>query len=256
MELQADRIAKASALAEPGPIRGIKLLNLETACCVARLGTLTAAARLLCTTQPAVSARIRELEHSLGMKLFRRQKFGVELTEEGREFLAEVEPLLLRLQQVSTSVRRGSSAANIIRLGNGSPCLDWLPLLVREFQARTPRVRFDIKTEHTNALLHKIELRTLDVGIAAGPIDASRFHSVSVGFDRMLWVTSANDPHLALDLNAYLSKVFVWCGPTDSFYWPTVMREVLQLGVAPGRLNHIASMLEAKAMVLIGSPFV
>ena len=45
----------------------LNLVNAETLCWIARLGTFTAAAERLFTTQSAVSARMRELEQSLGI---------------------------------------------------------------------------------------------------------------------------------------------------------------------------------------------
>ena len=54
-------------------IRRITLVNLETLCAIARLGTFRAAADKLNTTQPAVSARVREVEDMVGRPLFQRR---------------------------------------------------------------------------------------------------------------------------------------------------------------------------------------
>jgi LysR family transcriptional activator of nhaA len=51
---------------------------------VARLGSVSAAARELHVTQPTVSAQIRSLEEQIGEKLFRRAGRGLALTETGR----------------------------------------------------------------------------------------------------------------------------------------------------------------------------
>ena len=47
-------------------MRRLSLTNLETLCWIARLGTFTAAAERLNTTQPAVSNRVKELEQAIG----------------------------------------------------------------------------------------------------------------------------------------------------------------------------------------------
>ena len=65
-------------------MRELTTTNLEVAVWIARLGSFTAAAERMHTTQPAVSARVKELEGTLGQKLFVRQGRGVELR--GREF--------------------------------------------------------------------------------------------------------------------------------------------------------------------------
>lgn len=52
---------------------------------------LTKAAQQLHITQPSVSYAIKQMEETLGLKLFHRLSKGVELTEEGRALLTYVE---------------------------------------------------------------------------------------------------------------------------------------------------------------------
>lgn len=63
----------------------------------ARYKNLTKAANELHITQPSVSYAIKQMEDSLGLKLFHRLSKGVELTEEGRALLEYVEPSLVML---------------------------------------------------------------------------------------------------------------------------------------------------------------
>lgn len=84
-------------------MRRLSLTNLETLCWIARLGSFTAAAQRLNTTQPAISGRIRELEQSLGVQLFRRQGRKMELTILGRELVERSQPLIDRLEDVVTA---------------------------------------------------------------------------------------------------------------------------------------------------------
>lgn len=53
---------------------------------VCKCGSLTAAANVLMTSQPAVTRTIHNLESAIGCRLFIRSKNGVELTPEGRTF--------------------------------------------------------------------------------------------------------------------------------------------------------------------------
>ena len=57
-------------------MRKLTTTNLELAVWIARLGSFTAAAERMHTTQPAVSARVKELEDTLGHRLFVRQGRG------------------------------------------------------------------------------------------------------------------------------------------------------------------------------------
>src|SRR5437588_5878275 len=61
------------------------LPHLETFTHAAELNSFTAAGQVLGLTQAAVSQRVRALEQSLGVSLFRRQGGHVLLTDEGRQ---------------------------------------------------------------------------------------------------------------------------------------------------------------------------
>ncbi|WP_417607013.1 LysR substrate-binding domain-containing protein [Oceanimonas baumannii] len=65
----------------------------------ARHSSYSAAAAELCVTQAAVSQQIRNLETSLGCRLFVRRGTGMVLTHEGRELLPFVEQGLAQLER-------------------------------------------------------------------------------------------------------------------------------------------------------------
>lgn len=58
---------------------------------IARLGTLTRAARELHVTPAALTARLKQLEGDIGLGLFDRTPAGLKITEAGREVLSAVE---------------------------------------------------------------------------------------------------------------------------------------------------------------------
>lgn len=64
---------------------------------VARHGQLSSAAAALNLSQPGLSQRIKNLELSLGVTLFKRVHRGVELTRDGADLLARVEPPMNQL---------------------------------------------------------------------------------------------------------------------------------------------------------------
>ncbi|CAN7365328.1 LysR substrate-binding domain-containing protein [Acidovorax sp. LjRoot129] len=79
----------------------MSLLCLESS---ARLGSFTAAALELHLTQGAVSRQVQTLEERLGVALFIRRRNALALTDAGRYYLAEVEPLLQRLDRATSTV--------------------------------------------------------------------------------------------------------------------------------------------------------
>jgi len=67
--------------------RRIKLHDLHVLMAVVQAGSMSKAAALLNTTQPAISRSIAELEHAIGVRLLERNAQGVEPTQYGRALL-------------------------------------------------------------------------------------------------------------------------------------------------------------------------
>lgn len=63
------------------------LTQLRYIIAVADTGSMNEAAKLLFISQPSLSQAVKELEMEIGVELFRRSNRGVQVTEEGTEFL-------------------------------------------------------------------------------------------------------------------------------------------------------------------------
>ncbi len=72
----------------------IGLHHLDTLSWIIKLGTFRAAAERLNTTQPAISARIREIEERLDVELFQRVGRRMEPTARARQLVQQCQPLL------------------------------------------------------------------------------------------------------------------------------------------------------------------
>ncbi|WP_446717152.1 LysR family transcriptional regulator [Bifidobacterium angulatum] len=63
------------------------LQQLRYLIAVAEKGSITEAAKSLFISQPSLSNAIREVEQSIGFRIFNRHRTGVTLTAKGVEFL-------------------------------------------------------------------------------------------------------------------------------------------------------------------------
>ena len=235
-------------------MRNLTTASLELATWIAKLGSFTAAAERLHTTQPAVSARVRELEEAVGQKLFLRQGRGVELTVEGREFVRSADLLLRQISELSLSFSK-ETAAGMVRLGTSSICLDLLAALTLRISRTMPKVSYDVEIARASRLLDRLEAHKLDVAIVSGPIDQNKFKTMSLGYDRMLWVTSPAvlQERRGSQPQERLAGLPVWCVHRDSFYWSDAIRKLLPHGVEPERVNAIDNTLGAMRIVTSGS---
>ena len=76
--------------------------QLRTFLTVERIGSVVRAAQILNVTQPAVTARIKNLEAALGAELFERSSTGLKLTKHGELLLAHAE----RLEHVADKIEQ------------------------------------------------------------------------------------------------------------------------------------------------------
>ena len=81
------------------------LRGLRTFCVAARHESFTLAADELFITSSAVSHQVRSLEQELGVQLFERGSRELKLTETGKAFFDEVQPVIERLDDIARSYR-------------------------------------------------------------------------------------------------------------------------------------------------------
>jgi len=89
------------------------LRNLRAFCVAAHHGSFRIAADELCLTPSAVSHQMKELEDSLGVRLFERKTRAVELTSAGHTLHEEVAPLLEAIDRSLMRLARRNSRATL-----------------------------------------------------------------------------------------------------------------------------------------------
>lgn len=126
----------------------MQLALLETFRAVIEQGSTLAAARTLGLTQSAVSRRIAQLEETLGLELFRRDRGRLVPTRECRALQGQMLVLVDRgaqLTQLAKELRAGNSPAMRLRVAvPGSLTLSILPRILRDFLAQNDRVQVEL----------------------------------------------------------------------------------------------------------------
>ena len=136
-------------------------------------GSLTAAARELCISQPAVSQAVRQLEKETGIKLFLRTSQGVQLTKEGellyRYVKAGVESLLEGEKMVERVLGMGMGE---VRIGASDMTLQFflLPYL-EEFHRKFPKIKVNVSNAPTPETIKSLEDGRIDFGVVTTPFE-------------------------------------------------------------------------------------
>jgi DNA-binding transcriptional LysR family regulator len=145
----------------------LTLRQLRAFVAVARLGRFNLAAERLHVTQSALSMLIRELERSLGLRLFDRHTRMVRLTDAGGEFLPVAEKTLADLETAVSASRdlatlkrgRVSVATSTVLAGT------LLPWAIREFTARFPGIRCVLKDCVEQEIPQRVKSGDVDLGV-------------------------------------------------------------------------------------------
>ncbi|MBD2867626.1 LysR family transcriptional regulator [Paenibacillus arenilitoris] len=138
----------------------------------AQSGNFTKAAQRLHVTQPSVSYAIKQMEETLGLKLFHRLSKGVELTEEGKALLAYVEQsfsLLGAAQKHVQDLKRLKEGE--IRLGASDSLIKHLLLpQLNRYHAAYPGIRIRLTHGRTPDIAQRLKEGLIDFAIVHMPL--------------------------------------------------------------------------------------
>ena len=138
----------------------------------ARLESFKFAADELCVTHGAVSRHIQQLESWLGKPLFERFNRGVQLTEAGRLYLAEVGASFDRIA-IATSRQLEQGKQRVLRVSAlATFALRWLVPRLSTFQFLHPTIEVRLTT--SNEPIERIR-DEVDIVIRGGPSDADGY---------------------------------------------------------------------------------
>lgn len=167
------------------------LQQIETFYWIARLGSFHAAARHLHLAQPTISARIRELEIALGLKLFEREKYRAEMTVAGRDVLQQAEKMLQLADELAKTAGRRNPLRGLLRLGaNESAAMVGLIELLSRLKASYPELQVELTIDVGTTLSRKLNARELDIAILSDPISAPHVVDEVIGKVALQWVAS------------------------------------------------------------------
>jgi DNA-binding transcriptional LysR family regulator len=193
------------------------------------------AAARLSMTQPPLSQAIRALEETLGVELFARTKRSVELTLVGADLLPEVRRLLASaegLRPLAQSLARGE--AGVLSLAFVSTAdYGLLPLLLRDFGARHPRVRLQLTEATSDVQIDELVAGRIDAGLVIAPLPPRHAAQLS-------WLPIAREP-LVIAMSSEMAERVEGRGAAAGAEWldtPISLRDVVDapLVIFPRRL--------------------
>ncbi len=212
---------------------------------VARYLSFTEAADALNLTQPAVSAKIKSLEATLGTSLFQRLGRRIELTQAG-EYLLEEGPQLVdlegRLVAEIEAIKQGKFSSLTIGCMADVAC-DWLPKKFYEYRRRCPDVKTACQQFNEVEALYRA-LKNGDIDLGFSDLSFSAFDEIATAtIDTVTYSLVVSQSHnLAQQSWASLKELTQesWVLLPEGFPSRIILQKRMQeLGLSLGDFAHV-----------------
>ncbi|MFK7859384.1 MAG: LysR family transcriptional regulator [Granulosicoccus sp.] len=171
----------------------INLDQLTTFLSVVRLGGVRKAAVGLNVTQPAVTARVKNLEEALCCELFERTAGGMRLTKRGELLLAHAEKFEYLAEQVERDVVDPDGVERRLRLGVSETIAQcWLPDLVTVLHQHYPNLEIEFNVDISINLRASLLNREIDLGILLGPVSDYSVNNIELPGFELAWYSAVS----------------------------------------------------------------
>jgi DNA-binding transcriptional LysR family regulator len=230
----------------------VLLAQIEAFVEVASRRNVTRAAEALAVSQPALSARLRNLERELGTTLFVRAGHGVRLTEAARAFLPYAQRALESVREGRALMAElGRGEAGRLLLGAAPAVSTYvLPLALTRFRTEHPNVHLSVQTAHSEEILEMLLREQIEVGIVRA-LRHRAVESIPLYEDELALVVHPQHPFAArgaIRLEEVGHEQLVMFDRTSSYHELTnsFFREA---GVVPRGVMELDNIDAAKKMV-------
>lgn len=230
----------------------VEIGQVEAFLAVGTFGGFRRAAEALRVTQPAVSARIKALEDSLGVSLFERGRGGLALSPAGRALRPHAEQLLQAVALARQAVHnlRPASAGALQIAAALSICTYLLPDVLKRFQAAHPKVLITVRSGHSKEVLEMVLRGEAEIGLARS-LQHPAVETVSLRDDPLIlvgrsasWPTGAR--RVRLEQVADQPLIFFDRGSSD---WTLSHGLFRRAGLVPNVVLEVETIETAKRMV-------
>ncbi|MGY2182943.1 LysR family transcriptional regulator [Pseudomonas agarici] len=235
----------------------MNLRQLEVFHAIMRTGSVTAAARQLNVSQPAISAVLRHCESQLGMPLFLRTGARLIPTPEAQAILPDVAGIFDRLAAVDRLIRdlNGGIQGTLTLAGSFPVTNGVLAQAAASFMAERPETRIALYSGSSPVVLQQVANREVDVGIAYGPIVHNEVETELL-FSSSIACVMPDDHPLATrsaikisDLMPYPVITYLNQSPMRSY----VDRALSEAGVFPNIRSQVSLSLSGMMLAKFGA---
>lgn len=136
---------------------------------VARVRSVSKAAKTLELGQPTVTTHLRKLEDEFGITLFDRIKRPIQLTSEGITLLELVTPVVISVDALKTQMNYAEKRGSFVVGAYLDLVTHHLPKGIQKFREDYPDVRIRLLARSYNALIQLVRSGEIDLAFCSSP---------------------------------------------------------------------------------------
>ncbi|WAH59123.1 LysR family transcriptional regulator [Pseudomonas silvicola] len=159
---------------------------------VARLGSITLAAKKLGLSQPTVTTQIRHLESQYAVELFYRGGRRLTLSDDGVRLLPMVKTLLQQEADIEFFLRNSGQAEGALRIAATAPY--YILDLVKIFRQRLPQVEVSMEIGNSQQVLEMLEDYRVDIAASSQLLEDTRLVRRVLGTDPLVLAVHRSHP--------------------------------------------------------------
>ena len=159
---------------------------------VARLGSITLAAKKLGLSQPTVTTQIRNLESQYAVELFYRGGRRLTLSDDGARLLPMVKALLQQEADIEFFLRNSGQGQGSLRIAATAPY--YILDLVKIFRERLPQVEVSVEIGNSQQVLELLEDYRVDLAASSQLLEDARLVRRVLGTDPLVVAVHRNHP--------------------------------------------------------------
>ena len=173
----------------------ISLRQMHTLLAIQRHGKISAAAKSLGLTSPAVTLQLQQLEQELGCQLFLRSKSGAQPTEIGEIAIQTARRIVNEVTSLGETVQAHKGvAAGTIRLGVVSTGKYFAPRVIAAFTALHPGISMTLVAANRSEIIQKLHDHDIDIALMGRPPTSFRVNATLFGDHPLVFIASPDHP--------------------------------------------------------------
>ncbi len=165
---------------------------------VAKHQSLAKTARGMHVSTSSVSQRLKSLENDFGVKLYKRNKGGIELTDAGRTLLSTASQVLHELDEVRKTLNPNAqkAAQRLVVGATYNPAARYLPSAIATFQKTHPDVKVTFLTSNRRTVEQWVRDGEVDIAMIQSPSESclEDFAAEHVAVDTVALFTHSAHP--------------------------------------------------------------